>query len=140
LRLVSKGLENEVEFIKNSIDGSFVDTGERFKMAQQYLDKLARAKLVFTSRIHCALPCLALGTPVIFVKAGQKSKSNILRFKGIIDHMNVLDYDGDMSKYGFKSNVLSLNEIDVRHPPSNPESFKELAAELARECEKFVAG
>ncbi|WP_264821067.1 polysaccharide pyruvyl transferase family protein [Acinetobacter schindleri] len=31
------------------------------------LEKYSTAKLVITSRIHCALPCLAMGTPVIYI-------------------------------------------------------------------------
>jgi hypothetical protein len=40
---------------------------ERFKLAKDLIDKYARAKLVITTRIHGALPCLALNTPFIFV-------------------------------------------------------------------------
>ena len=37
-----------------------------FQFAYGNLLQIARAKLVITSRIHVALPCVALGTPVIF--------------------------------------------------------------------------
>lgn len=40
---------------------------DRFKLAKNLLDKYARAKLVITTRIHGALPCLSFNTPVIFV-------------------------------------------------------------------------
>lgn len=39
---------------------------ERLKFAQQRLELYKKAKLVVTSRLHCALPCIAFGTPVIF--------------------------------------------------------------------------
>lgn len=39
---------------------------ERFIIAQERLDLYKKAKLVVTSRLHCALPCLAFGTPVLF--------------------------------------------------------------------------
>lgn len=41
--------------------------GERFQFAYSVLDVCARAKLVITSRFHCALACLAFGTPVFFI-------------------------------------------------------------------------
>lgn len=41
--------------------------------AHLLLDIYARAKLVITKRIHCALPCLALGTPVILLKTDDVS-------------------------------------------------------------------
>lgn len=40
---------------------------DRFKLAKNLLNKYARAKLVITTRIHGALPCLSFNTPVIFV-------------------------------------------------------------------------
>ena len=138
--MVPAELINEVEFIKNSIDGSGLEAAARFDLANDYLKKLASARIVFTSRIHCALPCLAMNTPVIFVKAGQKSESNILRFKGIIDHMNVLDYDGDVKGQGFSSRLLSMKDIDVLSPPLNPNSFSDLVGDLVKRCEGFVIG
>lgn len=40
----------------------------RRKMAQEVLDGYAKdARLVITSKIHCAMPCLAMGIPVVFL-------------------------------------------------------------------------
>lgn len=39
----------------------------KMKLAQTFLDRLAQAKLVITSRLHTLLPCLAFKTPVIFI-------------------------------------------------------------------------
>ncbi len=40
---------------------------ERLEQAELVLLEYARAHCVVTSRLHCALPCVAFGTPVIFV-------------------------------------------------------------------------
>lgn len=39
----------------------------RSERVAELLDLYSQARLVITSRVHAALPCLALGTPVIFV-------------------------------------------------------------------------
>lgn len=39
---------------------------EQWLRAMQVLDLYRRARLVYTSRLHAALPCIAFGTPVIF--------------------------------------------------------------------------
>lgn len=62
---------------------------ERFAAAEALLQKYAKAKLVITKRIHCALPCLALNTPVILV-INSYDKA---RFAGIADLLNVVGYD-----------------------------------------------
>lgn len=38
-----------------------------FKHAEELLSRYVSAKLVVTTKIHCALPCLAMGVPVIIV-------------------------------------------------------------------------
>lgn len=54
---------------------------EKFKIAEDLLAKYASAKLVVTSRIHVALPCLAFGTPVVFIHPERDTS----RFSGLID-------------------------------------------------------
>ncbi|MCW3846630.1 polysaccharide pyruvyl transferase family protein [Sphingomonas sp. LB-2] len=53
--------------VTTHIDRATRDPHQRLEKAAALLDLYARAKAVVTSRIHCALPCLALGTPVLFV-------------------------------------------------------------------------
>lgn len=38
-----------------------------FMMAQHLLNTYASAKFVLTSRLHCALPCIAMGIPVLLI-------------------------------------------------------------------------
>ena len=130
----------EVSFLENSIEGESMSSEERFAMAEDYLMQLASASLVVTSRIHCALPCLAYGTPVVFIKYGQKSPSNTYRFKGIIDHMNVLDLDGDLNKKGYASKSLCWNDLSNLDCLQNPGTHLDLANNLRVKCKKFTQG
>lgn len=57
--------------------------------AQSLLKDYAKAKLVITTKIHCALPCLALGTPVILIMPQFDRK----RFKGIYNLLNYIGFD-----------------------------------------------
>lgn len=61
---------------------------ERLKIAQERLDLYKKAKLVVTSRLHCALPCLAFGTPVVF----HMPKTWPLRISGF---KHILNYKTD---------------------------------------------
>ncbi|MDR2193935.1 MAG: polysaccharide pyruvyl transferase family protein [Treponema sp.] len=47
---------------------------ERFEYAESLIKKYAAALLVVTSRLHCALPCLGLETPVIFIAEDLQDK------------------------------------------------------------------
>lgn len=59
---------------------------ERVQMAEQLLAQYANARLVITSRLHAALPCLAFGTPVLFVVENV----NDPRFSGNLELLNVI--------------------------------------------------
>jgi exopolysaccharide biosynthesis predicted pyruvyltransferase EpsI len=48
-------------------DGTKADAVNRLRKAIQLLRTYATAKSVITTRLHCALPCLAIGTPVLFI-------------------------------------------------------------------------
>lgn len=69
----------------------------RFEIAEQYLKRYARAKFVITSRIHSALPCLALGTPVLLVF--QKWDSS--RYEKLLDLMNYIGINDNEIVYQF---------------------------------------
>jgi len=57
--------------------------------ALELLQMYARAKLVITSRLHCALPSLSYGTPVLSLYHDM----NDVRFEGLLDSVSVLGRD-----------------------------------------------
>lgn len=113
----------------------YISADEGFKLADDFLKRLANAKLVVTSRIHTALPCLAMGTPVIFVNGGFKNKIDNCRFDGLFDFFNRIDVDSnanstvnfsfDGDKVGLKSNVLNKS-LHIKY-----------AEELINKCKNF---
>ncbi len=115
---------------------------ELYKIAKTTLKKYASAKLVVTSRIHCALPCLALGTPVLFLMEGLTNEGlHMSRFRGILDHINILTNQPkeELDKlFGKSMNVYNPAEIDWNNPPSNPTSFEKKANELKERCKNFI--
>ena len=70
----------------------------KMEMAQNLLDRIAQAKLVITSRLHTAMPCLAFDTPVIFLH----NDLNDVRFTGLLKFLKAytngqkLDVDLDL--------------------------------------------
>tara|TARA_B110000444_G_scaffold26121_1_gene21530 strand:- start:208 stop:1224 length:1017 start_codon:yes stop_codon:yes gene_type:complete len=127
--------------LKHFVDNNKTNE-ELYDLAKGYLKKYAEAKLVVTSRIHCALPCLDLGTPVLFLMEGLKDESlHMSRLRGILDHMNILTLDSKEkvnTLFGKQMNVFNPNEIDWNNPPKNPESYSPLSQELINKCQKFM--
>jgi hypothetical protein len=109
---------------------------QKFEMAETILKKYAKAKLVITSRIHCALPCLAMGTPVIFVN-GFDSFVDSCRFDGILDLFNRIDVNTKTGEY--TSNFSLDGKITSTTIVKNLEKHHALAEPLKEKCKAFIA-
>ena len=108
---------------------------ERFAVAEDFLKKYATAKLVVTSRIHCAIPCLAFGTPVIFIHFGFKHEYDTCRLKGVTDLFNTIFIDEDEN---IASNFGLTGKIDSGYAVKNPGVFKKFIPVLRDACNAFV--
>lgn len=68
------------------------DHDARMKAAREYVDAIAAAEVVITSRIHAALPAVAVGTPVFFPLTGyDRNAASMDRFDGILSFFHVLE-------------------------------------------------
>ncbi|MBF0695042.1 MAG: polysaccharide pyruvyl transferase family protein [Flavobacterium sp.] len=109
---------------------------EKFQMAEDLLRKYAKAKLVITSRIHCALPCLAMGTPVIFVN-GFDSFVDSCRFDGILELFNRIDIDAKTGKW--TANFPLDGKISQDTMVTNLGKHHALAEPMKKKCRDFIA-
>lgn len=132
--LVDEELLKKAEFVTQIRPLGKDSIPEKFAYAEECLKKYAKAKLVITSRIHCALPCLALGTPVIFINSFDKNVDTC-RFGGILDLFNRIDvmYDGSYtSNFGLSGKITEDIQI------INSEAYIPLAESLKERCSDFI--
>ena len=135
-RLFSLSELREAEYVMHWVDIDAATKGDARNVDEQLLSyaeslvkKYAAASLVVTSRLHCALPCLAVGTPVLFIDGEQLDASRTAaRFGGLIDLLNVARVKG------------THVEKSCAFPIKNKEDYKPIAAKLEKACEEFVAG
>ena len=99
---------------------------ERFEIAHNLLKKYAKAKLVVTSRIHAALPCLALETPAILIN----KKYDYKRFDGLYDLLNTIGINST-NKFEIKINVNKLGLI------YNPKKYLNYSINLKKMLNTF---
>ena len=81
LAVLRERTNREIRAITNKVERSWLDFESICEDVGPYLDRLAASALVITSRIHAALPSIALGTPVIFAPQDV----NDPRFGGLLD-------------------------------------------------------
>ena len=98
----------------------------RMAKAQALLDLYGRARAVVTSRLHCTLPCLAFGTPVLFVPVVRDRKRQ----------QPAIDLAHSATPAAFLSGRY---DFDLDRPPRNPEGWRTLARTLRKRCLAFLA-
>jgi len=104
--------------------------------AERLVKGYAKASCVVTSRIHCALPCLGLETPVIYVNDDLQDDFSSCRLDGLLQLFNVLHWTGIDLKPDFEYDTNK--KLSVGNFPSNKADWKALADVLRDTCEKFV--
>jgi len=128
--------DDVVSFLSRKCDGpvvrlTHIDTtpegAVRMERAKALVRGYATARLVVTSRLHCALPCLALGTPVLFIETA----ADAYRFDGLRDLLHRAT-DADL--------LNEKTDFDPNAPPPNGSGWLTLRDRLISSCENFIRG
>ncbi len=115
---------------------------EKFKTDEDLLNEAerlvklyAKASLVVTSRIHCALPCLGLCTPVIYTEDSCQSTASKCRLGGLRELFNVISWkDGTLHpEFPISGQISSSNNI-----PVNKQGWKPLAEGLKERIKMWI--
>ncbi len=152
-KMVPANQHSQIKFLTHVRKMSNLNAEERLAEAEEILNFYSRAKMVITSRIHCALPCLALGTPVFFMDVGYSRKSNRDRFEGILELFHVLKpnlpFHGNRRRdkvvkfFGLHKRFISSVKplpINWELPEQNSTAYKVLANNLKQRVTDFLAG
>ena len=95
----------------------------RLEIAKVFLALYQQAHCVVTSRLHAALPCLALETPILLLKEKEP------RFEGL----------GDLAHRSTESEFLrSPGIFNIDSPPENLKQYQSLREDLIRRCAEFT--
>jgi hypothetical protein len=95
----------------------------RTQRAEDLLRMYSGAKLVITPRLHCAMPCLALGTPVILLKPDIDADP---RFGGLRDFVRT------------HSDATKPIQINWENPEPNSGEHLPYAKALRERCQEAV--
>lgn len=124
---IKETTDMEVKVITHTVPEDYYKLSweQRMKNVEELLRTYQGATAVVTFRLHCALPCLALGTSVILLNE---------------DYRN--DRFGDYTKYiescseeDFLSEKVKYDYTDI---PKHSEEWGELRKNLIKTCEEFI--
>jgi hypothetical protein len=97
----------------------------RFKRAEELIELYARASCVVTTRLHCALPCTAIRTPVYLIDSAADQE----RFSGL----NELVRHGPIRKY-----LEGKVDFDLNDPGANPDTYQQYRSTLIAKARNFI--
>ena len=118
------------DYIKDKPDHykltSFYTEEEKMFQAENFLTIYENASCVITDRLHCALPCLALNTPVLFIDTAQYGLERLGGLTDLVRKATFEDYKNDYSIF------------DVEKPPKNPDDYIKLRKDLIKRTKEFT--
>lgn len=120
-------------YINQEIKDTFLSDNEKFQYADELLKKYLKARYVITSRIHCALPCLAMGVPVLFVHNENLNEINNCRLDGLAELFKKIIISGNKISCEIGKR---LNETTAF---TNKARYKYFAEKLTERCREFVS-
>ena len=117
-----------INFIQDIDKGSFANESweVRRKRVINTLKLYQGAHLVITTKLHCSLPCLALGTSVLLLydTSFPENKDRIGTYLSYLNYIKREDF--------FSAN------IQFENPPKNPTKYLELRNELEKKVINFI--
>jgi hypothetical protein len=135
----------DAEYVSHSVKRSSYPTETAMlEHAREFLKKYAESRLVITSRLHCALPCLGMGTPVIFITSESLEsdhpirKGGMGRFGGLLELLRVMRYEWnglttkDPELSTIRGKITSATNV------SNRQDYLGMKHELIRQCRAFA--
>ena len=123
-RAIPSALRSRVVYLTHQTDLR-APVALRMNTAADLLERYAQAHLVITSRLHCALPCLALGTPVLFIPPGH----DLRRFEGIAELLTIPKVQ----------DRRIAETIPWENPVPNSSAYRAIADKLEATCQNFLA-
>lgn len=103
------------------------DWPQRFAKVRELLQVYQNASAVITTRLHCAMPCLALQTPVLLLS--DKAIAENSRFDGLSE----LAHHAAVEEY-----LAGKVDFDLLNPPANPEAYLELRQGIQEKVARFL--
>ncbi len=144
-KVAEKARSNVIKYLKNFYSGKelkiinetkhdtpfFKCDNDAFEYTENLLKEYSSAKIVITSRLHTALPCLAMGTPVLFLNFNKNDN----RFGGLLDLFNLIDFDLDGRVENVKVNLINNGKITR---VVNSDKYLIFRPKLNKVCQEFI--
>jgi len=127
-------LENAIFISHGDTCYSFMSDEERMNEADRLIRLYSHAKFVVTSRIHCALPCLGIQTPVYFTQDVSCHIIKSCRFDGLTELFNKMTVSSNsiICDFDFSGKLSESNIVE------NKKTWEPFAKAIAVQCNEYI--
>ena len=122
------------QYREQEIEDNFVSDDEKFLYAEKLLQEYSKAQYVVTSRIHCALPCLAMGTPVVFITNDLIGDIHNCRLDGLKQLFHTIEIGSN----GIRSKIPGISKLTKTTIFKNKSNHETLKDKLIIRCKAFI--
>lgn len=133
--VISDDVLFSAQYREQELEDVFASDDEKFDYADKLLREYSKARYVVTSRIHCALPCLAMGTPVAFITNDLVGEVHNCRLDGLKQLFHTIEI-GDN---GITCKIPGVRKLTLTTLFKNKPDYKVFADKLKSRCKAFVA-
>lgn len=133
-KVISDDVFTKAVYREQEINDNFSSDDEKFKYADALLKDYSKARYVITSRIHCALPCLAMETPVVFVTNDLLGDVHNCRLDGLLQLFHTIH----ITKSGISLNIPGISQLKCNSIFNNKGEYLSLAKQLIITCRNFI--
>ncbi len=126
---VKENTDYEIEILTHCLNSKETEKRPfkaRMNDVEEILKKYQEAHLVITTRLHAALPCVALGTPVIVL---HKNNYDEDRLKTFFDYFQNYEEKEFLEK--------KIKDI-LKNPKPNEKDYLKIKKFLEKKCRKFI--
>lgn len=99
---------------------------ERMKSVENLLKIYQGAHIVFTNRLHVALPCIAIGTPVVLIHKEKYEEDRLGTFLKYMTSYTDVEFS--------KQNITDL----IENPKENNSEYLQIKNDLEKKCKEFI--
>ena len=138
-KLFSKEIIECAEYIQhmNGEIAQMANDEARFRYADMLLKGYARAALIITGRIHCALPSISMGCRVVFTIRYTDNKESTCRYDGLKEFFNVA-YISNKTSYIETEDGQCIEYVNSVRDIPIVSKYRQYKNELLEKCRRFV--
>ena len=129
IKKVKENTEMDIEVLShsiNQIEAEKMTVEERMNKVENLLKKYQEARLVITNRLHVALPCVALGTPVIVLHKEFFDEDRLGTFFNLFTNYQDTDFLN-----------MDISNI-IEKPRANSKEFIKIKRSINKACRNFI--